>query len=108
MGVDYDGVGGIGIELTEEMVERAIDKGVFTEDAWDYDPGECLDQLGGFYYSHAGSSYGGDTFFYLFVPGPTLGEINEKAPRFVSKIKEYFGVNIDVDDLKVISDIYIW
>ena len=108
MGVDYDGVGGIGIELAEEMIEYAIEHGVFTEEAWDYDSGECLDQLAGFYYSHAGSSYSGDTFFYLFVPGSILGEINEKAPRFVEKVKEYFGVDIAVDDLKVISDIYIW
>lgn len=108
MGVDYSGVGGIGIELTDEMVEYAIDKGVFTEEEWDDDWDYCLSKMDGFVYSTAGSEYSGDICHYLFVPATTLGKINEYAPIFVEKVREYFGVDIAVDDLKVISDIYIY
>ena len=108
MGVDYDGVGGIGIELTEEMIEYAIDHEVFTEEEWDGDRDYCLSKGEGFVYSVAGSAWSGDICHYLFVPAATLGSINEKAPIFVEKVKEYFGVDIAVDDLKVIEDIYIY
>ncbi len=56
MGVDYDGVGGIGIELTEEMIEYAIDHEVFTEEEWDDDRDYCLSKGEGFVYSVAGSA----------------------------------------------------
>lgn len=108
MGVDYDGVGGIGIKLTDEMIEYAIDKGVFTEEEWDDDPCECLFDLDCVNFASAGNSYAGEHEFYLSVPGLTLKDINTNAFSFVEKVKEYFGVDITVDDLKVISDIYIY
>ena len=73
MGVDYDGVGGIGSELTPELQEILISHGAFTEQEWDDDHYECVESLG-FEYSMAGdASYtGGEDTVYLFVKGDNL------------------------------------
>ena len=45
MGIDYDGVGGIGIELTEELVQRFIAAEYFTEEEWQDDYEDCLETI---------------------------------------------------------------
>lgn len=105
MGVDYDGVGGIGTPFTDDMVQRAIDLGVFTKEEWEDDATECMEKIRESY-SIAGNYYSGDISYYLFVRGDTLKEVNDNAPGFVERVSR-FAPGLTVDALKVISDILI-
>lgn len=107
MGISYDGVGGIGIELTEELIEKFISKGYFTEDEWDEDYYECLETIGeklDISYSTAGNFYSErDITRYLFVDGDNLKEILENYPSFIEKLKTV-GIELSIEDLELISD----
>ena len=35
MSIDYDGVGGIGIKITNKMFEAFEKNGIFTDEAWE-------------------------------------------------------------------------
>ena len=107
MGVDYSGIGGIGIELTEERRKKLISKGLFTEDEWDKDCYECLEEVN-LPFSVAGDgSYGGDFRFYLLVEGDNLKEILENEEAFRNRLQN-FGIQLTQEDLGVISDLHIW
>ncbi len=107
MGVDYDGVGGIGIEFTNEMVEKFIAGGLFTEEEWSDDSNECMERIG-IPFNEAGSaSYGGQGTMYLMVEGETLDDILSNEKAFCKKLSGE-GIIIGRNDLKVISDILIW
>jgi hypothetical protein len=105
MGVDYDGVGGVGVGF--DMHGQAIEKGLFTESDWDESPGECMELIE-MPFSTAGSAYSGEETFYLMVEGKTLGEINANAASFCSKVNDKFGTDLTPAGLQVISDLYIW
>ena len=67
MGVDYDGVGGIGIEFTDEMAEKFSDKGLFTVEEWDDDPNDCMERIGILYCEAGWANYGGERRIYLVI-----------------------------------------
>ena len=106
MGVDFDGVGGVGILFTDEMMDKAIAKGKFTREEWEDDPCGCIETLE-MLYATAGSAYTGNEWRYLFVSGETLPEVNDRAPAFISALAD-IGIEIGLEDLKIISDGYVW
>lgn len=108
MGIDYDGVGGIGIELTDEMLDTLKQKGLFTEEEWDEDYYDCMEKIGlvwepAHYYDVPVEEY----TFYLFVDGNNIVEINDNIPSFLDTLNKY-GFNITKEDIIPISDIHIW
>lgn len=108
MGISYDGIGGIGIEVTEEIVAKFISSGYFTEDEWDEDYYECLETIGeklNISYSTAGNFYNGieDLVHYLLVDGENLKEVVENSKTFIEKLKTV-GLDLTEKDLLVISD----
>ncbi len=105
MGVDYDAVGGIGVEVTE-VVWKFIESGLFTQEDWDYDVEECLDKVG-IAYENGGNHYSGDTTYYYLVEGSNLTEVKANSVTFLNKLNEY-GLELTEADLKVISEICIW
>jgi len=106
MGVDHDGVGGIGVEITSEMVAQLIENGKFSEDDWDDDAYSCLDELGIEYQKAGAGDYGGQDRWYWMTPGKTLAEINQNAPDFITRLQS-IGINISVDELRVIEDLHV-
>lgn len=106
MSTDYNGVGGIGVEFTEDMEEKAIEQGIFSRDDWEEDRYMCMEKIG-VLFSRAGDSYIGDTRFYLFVKGETLKEINDNAGEFVEKVSKFLP-DLSVDTLQVIEDLHIY
>jgi hypothetical protein len=111
MGVDYDGVGGVGFKLDAVDVQTLIASGLFTQEAWEEDKDECLDKLElrkhGGTRQHIGDCYTGDGVGYaMLVKGKTLKEINDNAPAFCARLSEY-GVMKTPDDLEIISELYI-
>lgn len=106
MGIDYGGVGGIGVEFTQDMANKAIAIGIFTREEWEGDKRDCLDRIG-VTYCAAGNEYAGEITFYLFVNGITLKDINDNAAKFVEEVSK-FQTGLSVDDLEVIEDIHIW
>ena len=106
MGVDYDCVSGIGIEVTADVRAKLMAMGLFTEAEWDCDPRECLHKLG-LVTGTAGSCYDNEGFtYYLFVEGKTLGEIIANSAKFVATLK-HWGVDINPNDLEVIEDMMV-
>ncbi len=110
MGIDYRGVGGIGIEVTEEMIDSAIWKKYpdFDEDSNYEEKLENLLSESSLEYATAGNAYSGETGFYLLVPGSTLGEVQENVPVFLEGILQIFDLKKDPVDLEVISDLLIY
>lgn len=106
MGVDYNGVGGIGVKLEDEMIEKLIASGLFSGEEWEEDEQECVEKIR-IGYSEAGNCYSGNTWFYLLVEGETLPEINANKLEFIGRLSD-IGITIADEDLKVISDLHIW
>ncbi len=110
MGIDYDGVGGIGIELTEEIIQRFIAAEYFTEDEWNESYEDCLETIGEKFnisFTSGGNFYSGDIVHYLLVDGENLKEINENSKTFIEKLK-IIGLELSEESLKVISDYKVW
>jgi len=106
MGIDYDGVGGIGIELTEDIIQKFISFEYFTEDEWNENYYDCLETIGKKFnisFTSAGNFYSGDIVHYLLVDGQNLKEINENSKTFIEKLK-IIGLELSEESLKVISD----
>lgn len=104
MSTDYDGVGGIGIKVTEEMIKKFIKLKFFTKEDWDDEAEDCLDTLGLVY--RFGGSYCEYENVYFFVEGDNLKEINKNSTKFLNTLKS-MGINLNEEDLKVIEDILI-
>lgn len=114
MGVDYCGVGGIGIQITPDD-EQTVRELAATIDATVFEDnfGELLDwflrvKKVKAEYSEAGSAnYRGDATWYIHAPGYTLDEIYSKAEQFLEDLLK-IGLKKTREDLKVISDLYIY
>lgn len=104
MGVDYDGVGGIGVEVDDEIIDACIKNGVFTKEDYD-DDADCLSNLD-LTYGTAGSYYSGNVTHYLFVDGATFSDIKKNIGGFIDKLKS-IGVEKTEDDIKVISEMLV-
>jgi hypothetical protein len=107
MGIDYNGVGGIGVEFDDVFVEAGIKQNLFTQEEWDDDPDNCLDVLN-MEYQTAGNHFTGDVVYYLLVDGKSLSEVNANADRFCGDIKAKLCLELTPDELGVISDICVW
>jgi hypothetical protein len=107
MGVDYDGVGGIGVEFTDEMRHNAIERGIFSEEEWEDCSDDCMNAVG-ISYSTAGSAYSGEETHYLMVDGDTLGEVNANSGDFCSSVNDRLGTKLVPAELRVIADLHIW
>ena len=106
MGVDYDGVGGVGICI-DDYLDQIIASGAFTREEWDEDVDDCLSR-NGIHYAEAGSSYEeGNRRYYAFVEGENLEEVINNVPAFVEKFRG-FGVVLLMKDIKIISDLLVW
>lgn len=108
MGVDYEGVGGVGIELTDEMIEQLKNYSSFTEEEWEDGPIYYMEKCGFLCFEGGSYHYTGEKRrFYFLVPGDTLKEVTNNAPTFIKNLAA-FGIQTTVDDLKIISDLLIW
>ena len=85
MSVDYDGVGGIGVFLDDEKLDKLFATGAISKEDWEeLGPDDCFDRLD--------------------LPGwTTVG--NEAA--FREKFAKY-GIDIALNDLVVISELYVY
>jgi hypothetical protein len=108
MGVDHDGVGGIGIRFTDLMKESCVSLGIFTEEEWEAVWFECMDKIG-ISWTEAGSySYGGEKRIYFIISGcKTLGDVVNKADSFCGELAK-IGIIIKKEELKIIEDILVW
>ena len=106
MGVDYSGVGGIGIEISEEMKDILLDKHTSENEDDEVYFSEVLDDLGIEYQEAGSGGYGGEARYYFLVKGNKLSEVQENTPAFIESLKDV-GIKIDVKDLRVVSDLYI-
>lgn len=107
MGKDYDGIGGVGIALTEERIDKLIEKGIFTKEEWDNDYLFCIESKIKMIYSVGGNSYIGEDRLYLKVPGYNLKAINENKKDFIEKLHKV-GIEITEEDILEIADIRVW
>lgn len=103
MSIDYDACAGIGVKVTEEMIEKFIKFRFFTKEDWDDDAPGCLECLN-LIYGTAGSYYSGNVWYYLFVEGDNLREINKNLDKFI-KVFNTVGIDLKEEDLEVIEDL---
>ena len=107
MGVDYDPICGVGVEINFKIIHQLIANDHFTEEEWEDEADDCLSRLG-IPYSKAGTTYsGGKTTMYSKVPGKTLQAVWDNAPAFIKKFAD-LGVELTLDDLIIIEDLNIW
>lgn len=112
MGVDYVGVGGVGIVVDGEL-EHKINK--FYKERANYAGDEFFDEViefvcdfVGIVFERAGShNYGGEDRYYLDVGAVSYTELKEKVPIFLENLKE-LGVEKTEDDLVIYSDLNIY
>lgn len=102
MGVDCDSVSGFGIRLTDEIVQKMIDSGLFTREEWEEDPQHYLNKTP-FHYEVAGSYYTGDVYYYLFASGDTIPALLRGANKLIMDLED-IGVTLQIEDIKHISD----
>ena len=57
MSVDYRGLGGVGIEFTEDMVDKAIEHGIFSIEDWEKDKNDVAPRAGAWIETCNGSGY---------------------------------------------------
>lgn len=108
MGVDYNAVGGIGVEFNDDLQYKAIELEYFTEEEWDEDPTGCVESLKISYESAGDGSYGGTDYWYFIVDGNNLKEVNNNKESFLNMINSKFNVEYTEEDLKVISELHVW
>lgn len=106
VGIDYDGVGGIGIELTPQKIDLLISRGFFSQEEWEEDYYNCVEKIGIGYYV-AGNAYCEILRFYLLVEEKNLAEIMQNYLSFLDEWKTKTGEDLSAKDLLVISDLYI-
>lgn len=106
MGIDYSANVAIGIEITEDMVKRFIENGLFPEEAYDKDEETALGKIGLEVYCYRSASSGERSYCYV-VDGTTLNEVNANVDSFIETLRAYC-VNITVDDLKYVGGLYVW
>lgn len=110
MGVDFDGVGGIGFNVNDYLELLSLKDEFKT--LWDTDCYEAVELLckdtHTVTYSQAGDCYtSGGTYFYVFVKGNTLQDIQDNLPDFIYHFRTKWGISFDTDTLQVISDILV-
>ena len=108
MGIDYSGVGGVGIEISRHKVYEKVAKHFN-----DYDPDEndIDDYLYNVFYEsdnvnfeYAGNTYSNrDLTYYLFVNCNKYSELKDMVPKFLEELKTY-GLEYTEEDLEIISD----
>ena len=108
MSIDYSAVGGIGIEATEELAKRLIEKAIITEEEWGdkYIFKESPSNKYKINIETAGSAFSGDLYWYFLIAGKNLPEIIDNAPIFIAAFQSA-GVTITMNDLKVIAEGYV-
>ncbi len=102
MSTTYNAVGGIGVQIILDMLEEPISSGEFTEEEWDDDPTDCIEELVDDKYSCIKTD---DDEIYLLIDGSTLPEVNSNVKTFINYLGNR-GIKITEDDLKVISELY--
>jgi len=110
VGVDYTGIGGLGVVFNKTMLKNCFSTGIFSVEEWQYDYHSCMDKTG-FEWAEGGSySYTGDDddlTIYLLLKGATLTEVLHNEEEFIVKVMG-LGVSITRDDIKIIEDIHVW
>ena len=102
MGVDYDAVGGIGIRVTKERLQKLG----YNED--DNDVSSFLDDVVGVTYSEYGSCYSENSLEYAWmVPGSKYLECVKNIPEFLKELNDK-NLNVTEEDLEIIEEIFIW
>ena len=102
MGIFRDGVSGIGISATEDMLKKLEPKA-----GWDDQPWE-LEEICKSHKVNCRRAcfYGDGNRFYFCVRGRNLSEINENTDDFFKFCVDILGIEATPKDLKLISDIF--
>ena len=112
MGIDYGANGGVGIYFDDKLITKiklAIENGSITPTDWDIDDdiSEILDAIDtnhDVHYGSYGNHYSGDIGYLILMQAKTLPEAIIEAPSFIQLIKDKLGVDITIDDLKIIVE----
>ena len=108
MSVDYDGVGGIGVFLDDEKLDKLFATGAISKEDWEeLGPDDCFDRLDLPGWTTVGNAYSGQTEIVFLIDGNNLVEVVGNEAAFREKFAKY-GIGIALNDLVVISELYVY
>ena len=108
MGVDYSGVGGIGVYLDDEKLDKLFATGAFSREDWEeLGPDDCFDRLDLPVRTTVGNEYSGQTEIVFLIDGNNLVEVVGNEAAFREKFAKY-GIDLALNDLLVISELYVY
>lgn len=108
MGVDYEGVGGIGVYLDDEKLDKLFATEAFSAEEWEgLGPDECLLRLDLPGWATVGNAYYGETEIVFLIDGNNIVEVVGNEATFREKFAKY-GIDLALNDLVVISELYVY
>ena len=108
MSVDYSGVGGIGVYLDDEKLDKLFATGAISKEDWEeLGPDDCFNKLDLPSWTTVGNEYSGQTEIVFLVDGNNLVEVVGDEAAFREKFAKY-GIDIALNDLVVISELYVY
>ena len=108
MGVDYDSMGGIGVYLDDEKLDKLFATGAISKEDWEeLGPDDCFDRLDLPSWTTVGNEYSGQTEIVFIIKGSSLVEVVGNEAAFREKFAKY-GIDIALNDLLVISELYVY
>jgi len=103
MGVDYNAAGGVGIRISDEILEKLGYNEEEDDSICDF-----LDNLSlKIPYTSFGDSYQEEYKYAWIIKGGKYLDVVKNIPEFLSKLNSK-GFNFTEEDLEVIVEIHIW
>jgi hypothetical protein len=111
MGVDYDGVGGVGFYV-DDYIDKFTQNPEFRElwEAEDYDT--ALEKLcvvrSESTYELYGNAFNGNTGWCITISCSDLEELLVKVPKFIAHFNTEWALDLTYKDIKIITEGLIW
>ena len=113
--MDIEAVGGIGIEITQKMINELIENNIFTVEEYEENSIEAIEKITSNKWiqnsevKQAGDMFTGDVTYYLLMKAETLEEANCLKNSFLNDLGNLINISENnLPELKIISDFLVF